>query len=291
MRSVKKLAADLATLNERIARLNLNKEEPQVKVAIRLYNYAKCELERRLSTDDPAEANDVAKLKLALETATRCVSILNMDIEDLNKCQTNWLQQISDLKADNAALNEQVAILTKRISEGDVLVGRLSSLKQLVLPGLPRLLLDFAGAEQKAEQLLSPERRLEKQFCEMPPHIRIPIEEMEFDLVTLHGKRVAEFEETSRKYLLFKCPASELTGAFTALCDIRMRLKTFAELSEEYKAARSASSEATVDYRGGKIALAVLDGARKRLAKVVKALEALCEGAEEGKTNSPNYHR
>lgn len=151
--------------------------------------------------------------------------------------------------------------------------------------GLSSRLVNYAKCElerrisEASEQHPSPERIAETQFSELLPHIRLPIQEMEQDLIALHAQRVSEYRKSSEEYLIFKCPASELSGALGGLTGARIKLKRFAVLKEEYTAANGASREATLDYKKNKIGLAVLYDVRERLSKVVTELESICHGA------------
>jgi chromosome segregation ATPase len=113
MKSVKKLAADLAKLNEirglqGEALLNIGTGG----VGARILNYAKCELERRLTTDAP-ENNDHLAEKLA--KMTRIANDATAEAKILGSDLTRAGRVVSSLKSDNSRLLDTNKNLGKQI--------------------------------------------------------------------------------------------------------------------------------------------------------------------------------
>jgi chromosome segregation ATPase len=180
--------------NEKIS--TIEAEELREEVALLKEKYSRAEA----LVKPPTVAEDyLSQLKTAQENLYQYNQHINKLLQQIQLLKESE-KKYQDLQHKNTALNDQISILQKQITEKDLEIGRIMQEQRLVLEMNERMDKAYADFTQMQEKL----RKLE-QYLDQPHSKRIEYDQLqesyfklsrEFDEV--RGKQISLFEENQR---------------------------------------------------------------------------------------------
>lgn len=156
MRSVKKLATDLAMLNKAKDYKYDTIMQVNVGFGARILNYAKCELERRLSTDtDTKPKCDCGRL--AAEELSRMTVAAN----NLEQHKTDLVKQVNNLKTDLRSSRDTVTQLSEKLQSASHTTDTLKKANGMLLEAGSNLAEEVERLRADNGRLLNENRTME----------------------------------------------------------------------------------------------------------------------------------